>query len=79
MWPGNALFTETQWRPGQPNDATESDDQDCVVGTDDSHKWQDKACGTNYPFLCECEQSDVYGTYISFLFIFLVGVLKYWN
>lgn len=61
VWDGGSASTYTNWRGGEPNDFGGL--EDCASFADDgAGAWNDKACTTLYPYVCEsgCEKSSWY-------------------
>ncbi|MDP2308417.1 MAG: MopE-related protein [Pseudomonadota bacterium] len=51
-WDGGATSTYTDWRAAEPNDF--GGNEDCALFADDgSAAWNDKACTTTLPYVCE--------------------------
>ncbi|XP_063420003.1 perlucin-like protein isoform X2 [Mytilus trossulus] len=47
-------FTVSDWAPGEPDDASNS--QDCLlIWKSADYQWDDQQCTTNYRYICESE------------------------
>ena len=47
----NGLYSD--WEPGQPNDSSFLEAQDCAVIDVNTGKWYDSDCDTERDFVCE--------------------------
>lgn len=54
-WADTTPMEWTNWRPAQPNDDTELEDQDCCA-MDQNDEWQDRNCMDTYTYVCEFKE-----------------------
>lgn len=55
LWNRNSrLITNNDWYPGQPDNGTNAQNQDCVcISSNQGYRWDDMDCEQHHQFICE--------------------------